>query len=213
MPLSLPLAGRPRRPRLRRLSFHGYPVHVDDVWGASEVHARNASHPSRQKERSARRPHVAPASRAPFELPRATVAALQTLAFVLVVLGGCSSKAHAPAPGGAGSSTAAGAIAGGHSADRALRELAAAFERKDAEAVCAQVSDGWSGSRFLTSWTDEQWRGAAAALRGATVKSVAEGERMYSVTVDNQARDVVLRLVHGAWMLDYNAFLGPFPHE
>ena len=99
-----------------------------------------------------------------------------------------------------------------HPADTALRELADAFERKDAAAVRERISDAWSGSRFWGGWTDEGWRAAAASLRGATLRTGGDTERVYSVTVEGRERLVIVRLKE-RWVLDYDSFQGPFPHE
>ncbi|RYZ67882.1 MAG: hypothetical protein EOP08_01805 [Proteobacteria bacterium] len=99
-----------------------------------------------------------------------------------------------------------------HPADTALRELADAFERKDAAAVRERISDAWSGSRFWGGWTDEGWRAAAASLRGATVRTGGDTERVYSVAVEGRERLVIVRLKE-RWVLDYDSFQGPFPHE
>jgi len=129
---------------------------------------------------------------------------------VLLVSCGCNappSSSVAPA-----STNAAAKPSATHAADTTLRELADAFERKDTAAVRERISDAWSGSRFWSGWTDEGWRAAAASLRGATLRSDGDTERVYAVTVEGRERLVTVRL-NEHWVLDYDSFQGPFPHE
>lgn len=100
-----------------------------------------------------------------------------------------------------------------HPAETMLAELATAFEHKNEAAARAHLLDGWSGSRFWTQWTDSQWREAATALRGATLKSAHDGERIYLVADEGRTKEIHVQRADGTWRLDYNSFKGPFPHE
>lgn len=125
---------------------------------------------------------------------------------------GCACNPAAPSTVGPASTDAAASSPAVHPADTTLRELADAFERKDAASIRERISDAWSGSRFWSSWTDEGWRAAAASLRGATSRSTSDTERVYAVVVHGREKLVVLRL-NERWLLDYDSFQGPFPHE
>ncbi len=99
-----------------------------------------------------------------------------------------------------------------HAADKLLQRLADAFAKKDLKSVSALINDPWSGQRFCASWDDQAWKAAARALRGAKLKSDSPAKRIYTVESGNRARDITVDLGDGGWRLDYNSFMGPFPH-
>ena len=133
---------------------------------------------------------------------------------VALVLAGCACNANAPAAdANAPPSGPAKIVAASHPADVVVKELADAFDQKDTAAVRERISDGFSGARFWETWSDEQWHAAAASLRDAKLKSASDAERVYTTHVGGAERDVGVRRSDGAWLLDYNEFQGPFPHE
>ena len=75
------------------------------------------------------------------------------------------------------------AVAAPHPADIVLGRLAAAFERRDVDAIRNDVADGWSGLRFSSSWDDAQWKAAGRALRDAKLETATPDRRVYRVTL------------------------------
>jgi hypothetical protein len=107
-----------------------------------------------------------------------------------------------------------------HPADATRLALAAAFEKKDVKVIGELVFDGWSGLRFTRNWGDNDWKVVSRAIREAKLKTSSVRTRIYSVTFywahapGVQTRDVEMSPDNvGHWKLDYNSFLGPFPHE
>ena len=97
--------------------------------------------------------------------------------------------------------------------DLVLKKLAVLFDKQDAAGISPLITDGWSGLRFTSGWSADDWHETATELRSAKLKSSTQNERVYVLTVQSKPREVkVLRTSETEWKLDYNSFKGPFPH-